>query len=122
MNYSVGQEMNKLKKTFLMRAGLTVLMLPVFVLIQAPSSASVDPAYSRAWSHSAGSCAGSTDIIPDSVYVRLGKGRSQTYSGFEIYLSFENGKCPELLYSSNSTEVEQGSQFDKIDDVLVALN
>lgn len=126
MSYSVGQEINKLKKTFLMRAGLTVLLLPVFILIQLPISASIDTAYTAVYSevvsHSARSCAESKDVIPDAVYVRLGKGLNQSYSGFEIYLSFENGKCPELLYSSIGAESVQRGQLHEADDFVVALN
>lgn len=112
-----------MKKTFLLRAGLTVVALPVFILFQAPSSAAINETYGEGVTQSKVSCNENSDAFPDGVFVRLTQGLDRSFSGFEIHLSFADGLCSELLYSSNSMEskMERKRYFEN-NDVIVAHN
>jgi len=87
-----------MKKTFFMRAGLFFLIFPLFVLIQAPSSAAILKANDG--ETAAGiSCKDKQNAFPNSLYARLNRGMNGSVSEFEMHLSYGDGACSALLFA-----------------------
>lgn len=104
-----------MKKTFFMRAGLFLLILPLIVIIQAPSNIAVSAEHG--WETAAAvSCKDKRNAFPGSMFTRLNRDTNGSVSGFEIRLSYDNGACSSLLYATNI--VESGTNASYRDDDL----
>ena len=108
-----------MKNTFIAKAGLFAVALPLFVLIQAPSSAANNEAHDGN-NRIKGSCGNTSGTFPDSVFARLTTDIGGSVSGFEIHASYEGGNCTSMLYTTSSKESSVNSQGKN--DLIVALN
>ena len=119
---SVGQEINNVKNSFIKKAGLFVVALPIFVLLQAPSSAAYNEA-SYGINRKVNSCGDKSVAFPDTVFARLSTDIGGSVSGFEIHASYDDGNCTSVLYASTAKESPANSDFRKNrNDLIVALN
>ncbi len=108
-----------MKNTFIAKAGLFVVALPLFVLIQAPSSAANNEAHGGK-NPTVGSCGNTSGTFPDSVFARLTTDIGGSVSGFEIHASYDGGNCTSMLYTTSAKESSVNSQGKN--DLVVALN
>ena len=108
-----------MKNTFIAKAGLFVVALPLFVLIQAPSSAAFDNAHDGK-NRVAGLCGDKSGTFPDSVFARLTTDMGGSVSGFEIHASYDGGNCTSKLYTTGTQESSVNVQGKN--DLIVALN
>ena len=108
-----------MKNTFIAKAGLFVVALPLFVLIQAPSSAAFNEANVDK-NRAASLCGNKSRSFPDSVFARLTTDMGGSVTGFEIHASFDGGNCTSVLYATNTKESTVNSQSKN--DLIVALN
>lgn len=92
-----------MKKTFFMRAGLFFLILPLIVILQAPSNVAVSAEHG--WESTAAvSCEDKRSAFPSPMFTRLNRDMHGSVSGFEIHLSYDSGACSSLLYATGSAE------------------
>jgi hypothetical protein len=92
-----------MKNTFIVKAGLFVLALPVFVLIQAPSSAAFTEVH-EGDENAVGICADKTGAFPDLIFARLTTNVGGSVSGLEIHASYDDGNCTSVIYASSTEE------------------
>ena len=102
-------------KTFLIRAGLFFVLFPLFVAVQAASSA----AFSAGSSGESSSCVDRQDSFPDSLYARLDTQKGGSVTGIRIFLSYDNGTCSSLLYASSAGESRIATSYPDDNDDLV---
>lgn len=108
-----------MKNTFIAKAVLLIVALPLVVLIQAPSSAAYNDTINGK-NRALSSCGDKSGTFPDSVFARLTTDMGGSVSGFEIHASYDHGNCTSMLYSSTTKESTANSQTRN--DLIVALN
>lgn len=109
-----------IKNTFIAKVGLFVVALPLFILIQAPSSAAFNEVQGGKGSATS-LCGDKSGIFPDAIFARLTTDIGGSVSGFEIHASYDNGRCNSVLYATNTRE-SSFSNLQSRNDLIVELN